>query len=405
MKVAIAYLTKDRVELTKQTFPALRDGQHALYWFDGSSDAEALAYFAKYEVLATCVFPNIKGGADAAIVFALTKMLASPVDYEVVGLCENDVLLHDGWFEKTIALFGKGADDGLEVGAVSPRAYVDRVLIQRDGWAVMHNLGAGVVLFTRKAAQLVLANYRNGWWTDNRAIFAQLSDLDVGRYAAFRGNEQWTTADWHFDAILAQHGLASLAFTPCAVDMIGQDPPLKDQGLELVRAETDRRDDLAFARFAARTEAIRIGVWRPETVKPIWHHHGYHIYFAHQLPDAERMGDWRLIWSQGFGPFAYVANEQGCQITAMVFGPVTFMVAGGKTGAKVTIKDLNSGYEISPELPVGEKQIAQLQVPGGMTYRQLILTCAKGAVFYGIQTVEAQPTTDQKFDFHSLPPV
>ena len=62
----------------------------------------------------------------------------------------------------------------MEVGAVSARCYEDRILIQRAGYTVCHNLGAGMIMFTRKAAELVLQNYRTVWTTENRLLFSQL---------------------------------------------------------------------------------------------------------------------------------------------------------------------------------------------------------------------------------------
>lgn len=401
-KVAIAYSTKDRVELTKQTAPVLVNGQHALFWVDGSETSEGR--FAIEPEDCTARWHNIRGGADAAIVFALTKMLEA--NYDIVGLCENDVLLHDGWFEATMALFEKGKADGLVVGAVSPRCYEDRILLLRDGYALCHNLGAGIVLFTREAARIVLNNYRTGWWRDNRSIFAQLSGLDIGRWGAFRGNDQWTTADWHFDAVLAQAGLASLATTPSLCDMIGQEPSLEEQGLVLATGPVEeRRDDIAFARFCARTASIRDGGWRPDVIKPVHQHMGTYTIFAHQLSHPKWGGDWRLKWSQGFGGFAWRASKDTCSLRLMLFGPVTFLVSGGKHGAVCSIEDTESGYEIVPDLPAGENQIAQIQLPAGMSYREIVMTCAAGAVFYGVQTVEPQPIVDSKFDYHSLPPV
>lgn len=406
MKTAIAYLTKDRVELTKQTFPVLRDGSHALFWFDGSTDAAALDYCNKHIGICTGGAKGVRGGADAAIVYALTGLLSE--DYTHIGLCESDVLLFPDWFERTIALFDRGAKEGLVVGAASARAYDDRILIQRSGYAVMHNLGAGQVIFTREAAQRVLEFYRTGWWPDNRAVFSQLSGVDIGRYSCFRTNPQWTTADWNFDAILAQHGLASVALTPCAVEMVGQEPSLEEQGLKLVTEEAERfRDDKAFARFAMRTRAIRQGGWKPQAITRIHRasgNLGASLIFPHQM-NADWEGDWRLKWSQGFGPFSWRANADGCRLEIEVFGPAGFCLSGGERAARVTLTDTESGFEIDPEVPPSSHGITQLQVPGGVSLRNIVMTCAQGAVFYGMMTAEPQPETDHKFDYSVLPPV
>lgn len=411
MKVAIGYLTKNRLELTKQTIAPLRNGQHALFWFDGSTDADALEFFKEErENVSTESRPNVKGGADAAIVFALTTMLKHPAEYDVIGLCESDVLLHKDWMAPTIQLFARGESEGLKVGAVSARAYEDRILLQRDGYAVMHNLGAGHICFTRKAAELVLGYYRSGWWTDNRAIFNHLTSLDIGRWGAFRGNTQWLSADWHWDAVLAQNGLASLAITPSPVEMIGQTPPLAEQGLTLAtELVEDRRDDKAFEQFASRTRMIRNGKWAPDVIRPIHRSSltANQIYFAHQMPyPTEFAGDWFLSWTQGFGPFGWRAGKDA-HMRASLFGPVAFLVSGGKTGAPCKITDTESGYEIAPTLsPLGEGgNIQQLAVPAGVSYRDITMDLGEGGIFYGIQMSEPQPTSSETFDFSKLPPV
>ena len=406
MNVALSYLTKDRVDLTKQTMIAAFEGHHDLWWIDGS---ETLAgQQALEETSFTRHHSGIRGGADAAIVFALTAMLGHPNEYTHVGLCENDVLLAPDWFEPTMRLFNEGTTAGLEVGAVSARAYDDRILIQGDGWAVMHNLGAGHVVFSRKAAELVLANYRTGWWHDNRAIFAQLSGIDIGRYACFRGNAQWTTVDWHFDAVLAQHGLASLALTPCAAEMIGQEPSLEEQGLSLVDREVEQlRNQGAFEIFVDRTRAIREGQWAPQTITPVHRtsmNAGASLIFPHQLADPVWTGDWRLKWSQGFGPFSWRAAGEA-SLKQGVFGPCVILVSGSDRPAKIKILDHGSGYDLDPEVPPAEHGITQLAVPGNVSYREIEITAGEGLVFYGIQCQEPQPVSNRKFDHSVLPPV
>jgi hypothetical protein len=407
--VAIAFSTKDRVELTKQTLPKPTT-DFDLFWIDGSSTQLGQDFISEApDHPSHKRFTNVQGGADAAIVFALTTMLTDPKNYDYVGLWENDVLLRDGWFQPTMDLFEKYHGlVSLEVGAVSARAYVDRVLIQRTGFSAMLNLGAGHVIFTREAAELILANYRTGYWTDTRAIFEHVSGIDIGHFACFRGNQQHTTADWLWDAVLAQHGLASLALTPCMADMIGQDPPLVEQGLKLVDSDSAARynDDEAFRAYKENLNYIRAGEWRPNVITPIFHSSAAnsYLYYAHQLPRPHWEGDWRLKWSQGFGPFAWRAGSDDAKLTVSLYGPVVFLVSGGKNGGKVKIVDTDSGYEISPDLPANQPQnIAAMQVPAGVSYRQIEMTCSEGVVFYGVQTTEQQPSTSEKFDYSKLP--
>jgi len=191
--------------------------------------------------------------------------------------------------------------------------------------------------------------------------------------------------------------------------MIGQEPSLQEQGLALADREVDQlRNDGAFEIFVDRTQAIREGQWKPQVITPVHRaslNGGASLIFPHQLADPAWEGDWRLKWSQGFGPFSWRAAEDGCRLQVGVFGPCVFLVSGGDRPAKVSLTDTGSGYEVDPEVPPAEHGITQLAVPGTVSYREIVLTCGDGAVFYGIQCQEPQPISNRKFDYSVLPPV
>lgn len=430
MKTAITLLTCDRVELVEQSIrPLLASaikGHHHLFVADGSTtnaNEEKILALGYPTAFTEC---NIRGGAGAAIVYALTRMLNHEENYDVVGLSESDVLLPDGWFEPCFDLFQRGRTDGLEVGAVSSRCFTDRVLFQRDGYAVCHNLGAGHILFTRRAAEIVLRTFRTGWSTDNRRIFAQLAGVDIGAFWAFRTNEHPLTADWHWDAALAAHGIASLAVTPSQVEMIGQNPPLAEQGLEIVRAPWMKLDSIGPSiLYQDRLQAIResklhLGVDTQFHLDP---NTGTWTYFPHQMHmlGGRYEGDWRLRETRGWGTFAWEAGIGGttnymvdgsvddfnARLTVPVFGNVTALVSGGKTGGKVEVLDPHSGFRVSPELPPEGEQgaVLQLNIPGAMNYRTLRITAlTPGVTFYGIQSRDRQPfLPGVSFDHSHLP--
>src|ERR1700722_4662170 len=143
-RAAIAFSTCDRVELSRQSIePLLQPDKFDLFWIDGSKTeaGKKLGYEYGCDAEHGLDFhTGITGGSGAAIVYALTTMLSYRVPtpanepaqryYDYVGLVENDVVLDKDWFDRTMALFYRGAEDGLEVGAVSARCYEDRILCQ-----------------------------------------------------------------------------------------------------------------------------------------------------------------------------------------------------------------------------------------------------------------------------------
>lgn len=419
MKLAIAYSTKDQVELTEQTFMRLLDSipkydpMIDFLWADASTTEDALGFFEECrDVHGFAKAETVHGGADAAIAWKLSTALASPNNYTHIMLLENDVLLDEDWFESTMALFEKGKQDGLDVGAVSARSYVDRVLVQRDGYAVMHNLGAGMVVFTREAAELVLRNFRTQWWNDNCRLFAQLAGIDLRTYAAFRGNQQWVTTDWQFEAQLAAHGLASLALTPARCQMVGQNPPLEQQGLELVSSSHCLQgyqldlDNKFFECYRDNLIDIRSGRMKVEHAGAIPRMGDTQIFFPHMIPHLRGVrwqGQLELQWSQGFGPFAYRAGPGGASLFVLVSGTCSVLATGGLAGAKVTVEDRRSGFKAQPDLPV-ETSIVEIAVPGGPIPRRIDIAFDEGAMFYGLSTSEPQPIdTTFRFDWSQLP--
>ena len=435
MKLALSFLTCDKPELVAQSCKPLIEAAVAnrfhLFVIDGSTNSEHEKTIWNLTWPAGHVHANVRGGAGAAIVYALSMMLKHEENYSHVGLCESDVLLHDGWLD-VLNLFSVGEANGLSVGCVSARCFVDRVLIQKDSFAVMHNTGAGMIILTRQAAQIVLDTFRTPWTTDNRRIFAQLCGIDIGTYWAFRNNENFLTADWAWDAALAAHGLASLALTPSPVEMVGQNPPLAEQGLTIAAGPVEeRRDDKAFGIYRGELAKIREG-YLQLGVDTKFHYdmpNATWTYFPHQMAmlDGTYVGDWRFEECRGFGTFKWVAadeyqhtkigfvegeglvSERGkTSLIVPIFGSCSVLVSGGKTGGTVEVLDEQSGFKATPELPPeGEQgQVLQLMVPGGLVLRNIGITMlTPGTTFYGIQSREKQsflPTVS--FD-HSVLPV
>jgi hypothetical protein len=416
-RVAIALNTCDRTELTKRSIePLLQPDKFDLHWVDGSKTEAGQSFIGRHhpEHRACKRHWQIRGGSGPAIVYALTTMLQS--GYEFCGLVENDVLLDKDWFAPTMELFEIGVQDGIEVGAVSARAYEDRILIQRDGYAVMHNLGAGMIIFSRKAAKLVLHNYRTTWTTENRLVFAQLSGIDIGGFWAFRGEQQFLVADWGFDKVLAANGLASLALTPNKVTMIDQ--PIEPLGLKYADGKFAMNPNI-FETYRDSLARVRSGELKVGIHHPFFNDGSTFIIFAHQIPQigGEYIGDWRVRDFMPFGPFCWKCGEDTpggeCapphpKLTVPISGPCEFIVSGGEHGGKIRIEDEHSGYVAEPSLPPEDgTNFLTIPVPATAAYRNIKLTALDpGVCLFAIKTREPQPTLPYvKFDYSTLPPV
>lgn len=409
-KVAISFQSCDKTELSKLSLKPLISQDFDLFWCDGSKTERGRNFF---ETKPGDFYRrgNVRGGAGAAYVYALTEMLKG--DYTHVGLVENDCLITAAdWFPATMALFELGARDGIPVGAVTARTYDDRILIQRDAYAILHNAGAGMVIFTREAARLALDHLRTAYTLDNRRIFTLLSGIDIGRYWAFRGAEHRLVADWHWDAMLAANGYATLGLVPSPTDMIGQEPPLDKQGLRISDQPVEaRRNDDAFASYQHCLNAVRLGALKVpiETQFEFDHDTGMWTYFPHQLHmlGGTYNGDWTFKEMRGWGTFIWIAGDNA-SITLPAFGNVNIVVSGGKSGGIVEAYDTQSHFKIAPQIgPEGEAtQIMSINMPATNVYRELKITFNNpGTCFYGVQSRDRQATLPHKcwFDHAILP--
>ena len=222
-RVGFALSSKDRLSFTRQTLEAMdKEGGYDLVWNDGSEQAEARALPKKFRFRnARLVEVNydVRGGPDRSICFGLERLLNLGYDY--VGLIENDIVMQPGWFRRLMNLFELAAADGIVCGAATIRSYEGRVLEHRAGYSINWGTGAGMILFSRPAAEVILRQYSKlGMSTGSIARFyARLFRIALN-LSVQDGNGRWMqqdcrlTLDWGYTPMLYLHGYTSVGSIP-----------------------------------------------------------------------------------------------------------------------------------------------------------------------------------------------
>jgi len=327
-KVAFAYSSKERMNLSEVTIaPILADQGFDLYWVDGSASEAGrdLPFNYKNAEQLSEIHLGVRGGADAAIVYSLSLLLEKGYDY--IGLIENDVRLDAGWFSKLFSLFEQGKKDGLKVGAVSARCIGDRIHVPRDGYALMSNVGAGMILLTREAVVAVLDRFRTGSYGEISFLFNHYTGkpCSIPWQVDLPEDKQlpkwYYAADWFFETSMLPEGLATLALTPgmarnIDVDFSGHslqeatkaDPAFDWPALCQWMHEKSSRKDL---------DPVRAIIPNYDPVFKHWRALPHHMIKA--LPDAFQ-GAWKIVWSQFSGPFAFFVKEAGCRLSLKLHG-------------------------------------------------------------------------------------
>lgn len=224
-RIGFSLSTRDRYLFTLQTLQNLdTEGGFDLIWNDGSTEPGVPALARNYKFQnANLVEVNygVTGGAERAVCFGLSRLL--DLGYDYVGLIENDIVFSPGWFSALKNLFSLGAADGIVCGSATARSFESHVLEYRSGYGVQADTGAGMVLFSRAAAEIIMELYSNpsslqmtthSW----QKFYADLFGLDLRTFSPF-----WAyppdrafpcTLDWGYTPSLYLNGYASLSTIP-----------------------------------------------------------------------------------------------------------------------------------------------------------------------------------------------
>ena len=226
--VGFAFSTKERVEFSRRSLHSIdNDSGFDLIWLDGSTSEEGRRLpesigLRKTRLVETHL--DITSGPDAAIRYGLRRLLALGYDY--CGLIENDIEFVPGWFSRLMELFRLGELDGLQVGAATTRTFSSRALTLRPQYATLWNLGAGMVLFTRRAAHIVLRHYRPRRSRELSHYFRKTHDNDLKHVWELWMDkyDRWLGCDWGYSLELDKCGLSSLGTVPTFSYNLDLDP-------------------------------------------------------------------------------------------------------------------------------------------------------------------------------------
>lgn len=222
-RVGFALSSKDRVDLTRRTLEAMdQDGGYDLVWNDGSDSPEARELPKNFQFRnAKLVEVNydVRGGPDRSICFGLERLLDRGYDY--VGLMENDIVMEPGWFARLMDIFALAAAEGIVCGAATVRSYEGRVLEHRAGYSINWGTGAGMILFSRPAAEIILRHYATLQMTSKSIMrfYARLFHiaLDIrvqGGAGCWTQEDTPLTLDWGYTPLLYMHGYTSVGSIP-----------------------------------------------------------------------------------------------------------------------------------------------------------------------------------------------
>jgi len=243
-RVGFAFSSKDRPALTRQSLVTIdSEGGFDLIWNDGSNEAEGRdlpGSIPLQNARLVEVNHDVRGGPDGAICFGLQRLLDHGYDY--VGLIENDVVLAPGWFRRLMNLFELAAADGVVCGAATIRSYRGRVIEHRSGYSLNWGTGAGMILFSRPAAEIILRQYPKLCMTRASMMhfYERLFRLDL-RLADLSkpdgGGDAWLTLDWGYSPMLYAHGYASVGSIPSLAGDIGLPPGCEYLAYDYVPAD------------------------------------------------------------------------------------------------------------------------------------------------------------------------
>ncbi len=272
-KVGFLFSTKDRADFSVRSLRTMdTEKGFDIVWIDGSDTEKGKELPDNYKFRCARLKEahlNIRGGPEKAAKFGLERLL--DLGYDYCGSLENDNLFKPGWFRLLLNTFKYASGEGISAGAATVRNYNSRVLEFRKRYTINWNMGAGMVLFTRKAAEIILDNYPKGRWSlisrKLTRFYGENFGIDISANEEWKGlfkghiiKEARFSPDWGFAMHLYENGLSSVGSIPNFVKDIGSD--VKNQLHTRYVSKKDSGRGLTFPPIS-KSSLIRLSLSEP----------------------------------------------------------------------------------------------------------------------------------------------
>jgi hypothetical protein len=202
----------------------------------------------------------------------------------------------------------------------------------------MINIGAGMIMLSRKAAETVLKYYRTTTFGEVRTAFNWLTGKDISAVWELKRPESesvesnvffetgYASTDWFYDTALLLSGFVSLATIPSMAKNIDIDL-FTHMGIREVQ-HGDERSGLPLESFGTFVRNHQSLVNRSiEHYAEVCHHpyRNRFVYFPHQVlwsGSGKLTGAQKYRWEQNYGPFNIELQTAGSTLILPVHGGV-----------------------------------------------------------------------------------
>ena len=124
-----------------------------------------------------------------------------------------------------VAAWAAATQDGFTVGLATARSMQSRILAYSPRYVVKWNIGAGMVLFSRVAAEAVLADYSLSSAKEVQGVFQKTAGVDISpAWELFMDQpDRALGADWRYAMSAWKRGMIGVGTNPTMAENIDVD--------------------------------------------------------------------------------------------------------------------------------------------------------------------------------------